>query len=569
MLVYSTHPRTTVNGTNVAMTRVSTFGTGFTGWSSIWKGIFASRCVERLNFFADVIYYVFPFIPGDKRFPGDGTFSTVINRPVTAVTVTSQSVLVTRTRAFGVAVTDKFGCLLREPVVTWSTSDPTVATVAGNGFVTGMSTGAVTISAMAGGVTGSATISVGPAPTLTAINISNPSPLTLEPRTMQQLTVMGTWSDGVVENVTSGARGTTYSSSNAASVPVHATGDVEANSGPATAVITATNSGQTDSVTVNVLAPFVNLAITPDPAVLSPTSTTTQMSVTGVRSDGTRTPLTTGVGLTAENSGIASVAPGFNLTFRARGATKLTASYSPPNSPTVFGQSKVCNQPPTAGPFSVVSGSSTSGPTFRREVLSNRHDKVTVVAENDQRIEEFTLDKPAGDEISVHAFGRKFIVVVHIIGGDSVIEVLQGGEYVFQVTPGSGFKNVYIYNATRPLGSEDDRERRVADSSDVREDDDVVVLFSPDGQLVNLRYERAIGATDRNVFYRAFDQDVIEGRDYTAMASGGVYSASLTFTTNRCTGTITWAVDNPPGSSDTSRSVPFEWPHAGAIAGLP
>ncbi len=50
--------------------------------------------------------------------------------------------------------------------ITWRTSDPLVASVSGSGFVTALSTGSATISAVADGVTGAALVSVTPVPVM-------------------------------------------------------------------------------------------------------------------------------------------------------------------------------------------------------------------------------------------------------------------------------------------------------------------------------------------------------------------------------------------------------------------
>jgi len=84
---------------------------------------------------------------------------TVSLVPVAAVTVTSSRTnpMVGQTAQLTATPTDAGGNALPRRAVTWTSSDPTVATVDANGLVTVLNSGSVTINALIDGTTGSIT----------------------------------------------------------------------------------------------------------------------------------------------------------------------------------------------------------------------------------------------------------------------------------------------------------------------------------------------------------------------------------------------------------------------------
>ncbi|MEO6526130.1 MAG: Ig-like domain-containing protein [Gemmatimonadaceae bacterium] len=81
---------------------------------------------------------------------------------VSAVVVTpsSASVAIGGSVALSASVRDATGSALSGRVVTWTTSNPTIASVAPNGLVTGVGAGSATVTAMSEGRSGSAAVSV-------------------------------------------------------------------------------------------------------------------------------------------------------------------------------------------------------------------------------------------------------------------------------------------------------------------------------------------------------------------------------------------------------------------------
>lgn len=124
--------------------------------------------------------------------------------------------------------------------------------------------GAITIEAMAFGAGGtiafapSLTLNVAIAATLTRLQLLGGDILLLRPGASRQLTVLGTYSDGVVRDLTETSKGTRYTISNAGTLPlvnVSATGLATARF-PGDATITASNGNKLTSISVKIGAAF-------------------------------------------------------------------------------------------------------------------------------------------------------------------------------------------------------------------------------------------------------------------------------------------------------------------------
>ncbi|MEP6618253.1 MAG: Ig-like domain-containing protein [bacterium] len=152
---------------------------------------------------------------------------------------------------------DANGNVLVGPSFSWSTTDPTIATVSPSGVITGVAPGTVLISATSGGKTGGLSMQVGaittqPPATVTVLaNLSNPD--TLSPGDVVQAGATLRNAGGTV--VTTVAP-TTWSSSNSGVATVNSLGIITALS-LGTATVTAANSGTTGAVTVAVVPPPV------------------------------------------------------------------------------------------------------------------------------------------------------------------------------------------------------------------------------------------------------------------------------------------------------------------------
>jgi trimeric autotransporter adhesin len=107
-------------------------------------------------------------------------------------------------------------------LVTWSSSNTSMATISTSGLANGIAKGASTITAAFGAVSGSTALTItGTGATLQSISIS-PSPVSLLPNESQQMTATGTYSDGSTQDVTNWA---TWSSSNIAVATISGAGD--------------------------------------------------------------------------------------------------------------------------------------------------------------------------------------------------------------------------------------------------------------------------------------------------------------------------------------------------------
>jgi hypothetical protein len=169
---------------------------------------------------------------------------------------------------------------------TWSSSVPATATVNAQGFVTGMSAGVTQVSAAYHGITGTASVTVGP-PVLLSITISPPnqsssSSFALPLGETEQLTATGNFSDGSTQDFTQSA---TWSSSESATVKVSAHG-VVTGVGVGVVQVSATYQGVTGSASITVSRPtLVTITVSPSQSSL-PLGETEQLTVTGSFSDG-------------------------------------------------------------------------------------------------------------------------------------------------------------------------------------------------------------------------------------------------------------------------------------------
>ncbi len=174
------------------------------------------------------------------------TVATVIPVPVGTVFVSpaTASTHVGSTTTLAATVKDQNGTVVTNRVVTWTSSNAAVATVAG-GVVTGVKVGTATITATSEGKSGTAAV------TVTGIPVGS---VTVSPAT-KSLLVAQNFSLSVTVKDTTGTvvtdRPVTWSSSNASVATVSATGVVTAVA-PGSATITATSETKSGNSTVTV-----------------------------------------------------------------------------------------------------------------------------------------------------------------------------------------------------------------------------------------------------------------------------------------------------------------------------
>jgi len=183
------------------------------------------------------------------------TLLTVIAVPVGSVTVSpaTASVHVGSTATLVATVKDQNGTVVTNRVVTWTSSNPAVATVAG-GVVTGVKVGTATVTASSEGKSGTAAVTVAGIP-VGSVTVSPAS---------KSLLVTQNFALSVTVKDTTGAvvtdRPVTWSSSNTSVATVSAAGVVTAVA-PGSATITATSETKSGTSAVTVSPVPVSLVV--------------------------------------------------------------------------------------------------------------------------------------------------------------------------------------------------------------------------------------------------------------------------------------------------------------------
>ena len=172
---------------------------------------------------------------------------TVVAKSVTAVLVVGPTTLPTgQAVVLTASATTTGGKQVVTDGVTWQSSNPAVASVAGDGTLTALSRGTTTVSATYQGVTGTLAVTVADV-TVTAITFYGNTTVTVGLTT--QLTATATLADGSSQIVTNFV---TWQSLNPDIATVSASGLVTASTTAGTATITATYLGATGSVVITV-----------------------------------------------------------------------------------------------------------------------------------------------------------------------------------------------------------------------------------------------------------------------------------------------------------------------------
>ncbi|MGM0555268.1 MAG: Ig-like domain-containing protein, partial [Myxococcota bacterium] len=185
------------------------------------------------------------------------TADITVGAPVDSVTVSPDggAIEVADTLQLDASLQDAGGNTLQRPV-TWSSSDPAVASVDDSGLVTGESEGTAQITAESEGVTDTVTVDV----TAPVANVTiSPDPVNLDLNGTQQLSAELLDANS---NVLTG-RTVTWSSSDSSVATVDSSGLVTAQS-QGTTQVTATSEGVTDTVDVTVTSSVDSVVVTPD-----------------------------------------------------------------------------------------------------------------------------------------------------------------------------------------------------------------------------------------------------------------------------------------------------------------
>ncbi|MBL9019692.1 MAG: Ig-like domain-containing protein [Myxococcales bacterium] len=208
--------------------------------------------------------------------------------------------------------------------VTWSSSLPSVATIAASGLAHGEDAGTTTITATLGAISGSTTLEVTNV-VLVSIAITPNTP-SIAKGTSQSFTATGTYSDNSTQNLTGAV---TWSSSLTNVATISGAG-VAFGANPGTTTITATLDGISGTATLEVTAAtLVSIAVTPSTASIAK-GTNQQFIATGTYTDNSTQPLTDAVAWSSSDTNVATISsasPDWGVAHGANtGTTTITAS---------------------------------------------------------------------------------------------------------------------------------------------------------------------------------------------------------------------------------------------------
>jgi uncharacterized protein YjdB len=244
---------------------------------------------------------------------------TISSVPVASVTVSpaAAGILVGATQQLSAVTKDSAGNTLTGRVVTWSSSNTTVATVSSGGLVTGRAAGSATITATSEGKGGSATITVTAVP-VASVTVS-PASASIVVGGTQQLSAVTKDSAG---NTLTG-RVVTWSSSDTVVATVSSSGLVTAR-GAGSATITATSEGKSGTAAITTIVPVATVTVSPASASILVGATRQLSAVTKDAAGNTLTGRV--VTWSSSNTTIATVNASGLVTGRAAGSATITAT---------------------------------------------------------------------------------------------------------------------------------------------------------------------------------------------------------------------------------------------------
>jgi trimeric autotransporter adhesin len=205
--------------------------------------------------------------------------------------------------------------------VTWEASPSAVATISTQGDLKGVAPGTAQVSAASQGITGQASITVGP-PALMAISVS-PSQGSLPLGESEPFAATGNFSDGSKQNLTSSV---TWKASPSTIATINSQGNLASVSqGPAQ--VSATFEGITGNASITIgPAALLHIVINASQSSL-PLGQSESLTATGNFSDGTSQNITQWVAWQVSPSTAARVDTHGNLTTLSAGAAQISAAY--------------------------------------------------------------------------------------------------------------------------------------------------------------------------------------------------------------------------------------------------
>jgi len=255
---------------------------------------------------------------------GNLTVNTPAPIPVASVSVgLAASTLLAggQTTQASVTLRDASNNILTGRAVTWSSSNTAVATVSSAGLVTTVASGSAQITATSEGQSGSATLTVNPAPVATVSVTLNATPIT-PGQTTQANAVLRDASNNVLTG-----RPIAWSSSNTGVATVSATGVVTAVA-TGSAQITATAEGRTGSatLTVNAAAPAPVASVSVSLAASTVVAGQTTQATATLRDASNNVLTGRAITWTSSNPSVATVSSSGVVTSVAAGSAQISAT---------------------------------------------------------------------------------------------------------------------------------------------------------------------------------------------------------------------------------------------------
>jgi len=207
--------------------------------------------------------------------------------------------------------------------VTWSSSNPSFATVQSTGRAQSVSPGVTTITAALGVRSASISLTVTNA-TIVSISVA-PSITSIALGTQLSFTATGSFSDSSTQTITSNVTWTS-SDSTVATMSTSGAKGIATTTGTGTATISAALGAVTGTAQLNVTsASLASISLTPATSILAPASTI-QWTAVGTFSDGTTQNVSTIANWSTSSSSIATVTSYGAVTGQSAGTAVITAS---------------------------------------------------------------------------------------------------------------------------------------------------------------------------------------------------------------------------------------------------
>ncbi len=240
--------------------------------------------------------------------------------PVSSVTVSpaSATVQVGQTVQLTATPKDASGNPLTGRAVTWSSSNTAVASVDGNGLVTGGTSGSATITATSEGQSGTSSITVSGV----AVSSVTVTPASANLPVGQTVQLTATPKDANGNPLT--GRMVTWSSSNNSVASVTSSGLVSGGAA-GSATITATSEGQSGTASITVTSvPVASVSVTPTSANVNEGKT---VQLTATPKDGGGNPLSgRTIAWSSSNTAVATVSSSGLVTGKVAGSATITAT---------------------------------------------------------------------------------------------------------------------------------------------------------------------------------------------------------------------------------------------------